>query len=75
MRAIALPVTVLAAAVVAGSSLAGRDVQWKITDLGTLGGKYKDCTAAAVNDVGQIAGGCGDARGRQRTRFCGRRAS
>lgn len=38
MRALAFLVSVAAAAVVAGSSLAGHDARWTITDLGTLGG-------------------------------------
>lgn len=65
MRTLTLVALIVAAAVVAGSSLAGREARWTITDLGTLGGQYKDCVAAAVNDQNQIVGGCGDPRGRQ----------
>src|SRR5438105_3861062 len=59
------PLALAAAGLVAGSSLAAPVSGWTINDLGTLGGQYKDCVAAAVNEQGQVAGGCGDARGRQ----------
>jgi probable HAF family extracellular repeat protein len=66
MRRIALLASLVATGILAGSSLAAPAAKrWQITDLGTLGGSYKDCVAAAINGSGQIAGGCGDARGRQ----------
>ena len=56
----------LAAGLAVGSTSAGTSRRhWTITDLGTLGGGYQNCTAAAINDSAQVAGGCGDARGRQ----------
>ena len=56
----------LAAGLAVGSTTAGTSRRhWTITDLGTLGGGYQNCTAAAINDSAQVAGGCGDARGRQ----------
>src|SRR6478672_1488100 len=69
MRRIALltPLVAVAVGVFAASTLGGTGQRhWTITDLGTLGGQYEDCIAAAVNDHGQVAGGCGDPRGRQR---------
>ena len=49
-----------------GTSLAGTTApRWQITDLGTLGPAYTSCSAAAINERGQIAGGCGTASGRQ----------
>jgi probable HAF family extracellular repeat protein len=68
MRRIAhlVAVVALAAGLAAGSTSAGTSRQhWTITDLGTLGAQYEDCVAAAVNDQGQVVGGCGDSRGRQ----------
>jgi probable HAF family extracellular repeat protein len=45
----------------AGEAKAG----WVITDLGTLGPVYRDSSASAINESGQIVGGSGAASGKQ----------
>ena len=68
---IALVVTIIAAA---AASLVGSQTSpagtvnphWVITDLGTLGPAFTSCTGADINELGEVAGGCGTASGNGR---------
>src|SRR6266849_5364546 len=39
--------------------------RWVITDLGTLGRRYRDSGASAINERGQVVGASGTASGKQ----------